>query len=87
MKLELSRQAREDLVHWAHSDKKTALKIADLLEEISQTPYTGKGKPEPLRHQLSDYWSRRINTKDRIVYLVDETTSTIYIASLRNHYS
>ncbi|MEG1261073.1 MAG: Txe/YoeB family addiction module toxin [Akkermansia sp.] len=87
MKLELSRQAREDLAHWARSDRKTALKIADLLEEIRQTPYTGKGKPEPLRHELSGYWSRRINTKDRIVYRIDETNATAYIASLRNHYS
>ncbi|MEG1260651.1 MAG: Txe/YoeB family addiction module toxin, partial [Akkermansia sp.] len=59
----------------------------DLLEEITHPPNTGKGKPEPLRHKLSAYWSRRINTKDRIVYHVDKTTSTIYIASLHNYYS
>lgn len=87
MTLELSGQAQEDLIFWARSNKKTALKIASLLEEIRQTPYAGKGKPEPLRHELSGYWSRRINTKDRIVYCVDEEKAVVYVASLRNHYS
>lgn len=87
MTLELSLQAREDLKHWARSDRKTALKIAALLEETQQTPYTGRGKPEPLRHELSGAWSRRTNTKDRIVYRVNESAGIVYIASLRNHYS
>ena len=49
-------------------------------------PYTGKGKPEVLKREYSGFWSRRINSKDRIVYQVDEQSAVLYIVSLRKHY-
>ena len=67
--------------------KNGASLIVTFLEEMSQSPYTGKGKPEALKHEYSGFWSRRINSKDRIVYQVDEQAAILYILSLRKHYS
>ena len=61
MNINLSKRALQDMEPWNKADKKTAKKIIVLLKEISVTPYTGKGKPEALRDNLSGYWSRRIN--------------------------
>ncbi len=87
MKLEFSPQAMKDLAAWKKADRKTLEKLLSLLTEITITPFTGRGQPEQLRYELSGYWSRRINIKDRIVYKVDEVNEVIYIASLRGHYS
>ena len=87
MKLEFSKLALADLSFWKKTDRKTAQKVTDLLLEILETPYSGKGKPEPLIGNLSAYWSRRINGKDRIVYCVDEQAGVIFIRSLRKHYN
>ena len=54
------------------------------MENIMQTPHSGLGKPEPLKYDLSGYWSRRIDREHRLVYKVDE--ETLYIASCRFHY-
>ncbi|MDH3068799.1 Txe/YoeB family addiction module toxin [Akkermansia sp. N21169] len=86
MKLEFSKTALSDLAFWKKADRKAAQKVTALLLEILETPYAGKGKPEQLVGNLSGYWSRRINTKDRIIYSVDEETATIFIRSLRKHY-
>lgn len=61
-------------------------KIRQLLEIIPETPYTGIGKPEPLKHHLSGLWSRRINQEHRLVYEVIETDNVILIHSLKGHY-
>jgi toxin YoeB len=61
-------------------------KIRQLLEIIPETPYSGIGKPEPLKHNLSGLWSRRINQKHRLVYEVIETDNVILIHSLKGHY-
>ena len=61
-------------------------KIRQLLEIIPKTPYSGIGKPEPLKHHLAGLWSRRINQEHRLVYEVIETDNVILIHSLKGHY-
>lgn len=61
-------------------------KIRQLLETIPETPYSGIGKPEPLKHHLSGLWSRRINQEHRLVYEVIEADNVILIHSLKGHY-
>ena len=61
-------------------------KIRQLLEIITETPYSGIGKPEPLKHHLAGLWSRRINHEHRLVYEVIETDNVILIHSLKGHY-
>ena len=84
MKLVFSEQAWADYVHWQRTDKKTVKRINTLIRDIARDPFEGIGKPEPLRHALSGYWSRRINDADRIVYRMDG--DSILIAQLRYHY-
>lgn len=84
MTLIFADQAWEDYLYWQQMDKKTLRRINDLIKEIQRTPYAGIGKPEPLKHALQGYWSRRITSEDRIVYRV--TDAGILIAQLRYHY-
>ena len=84
MKLVFSGQAWEDYLFWQKTDRKTLLRINSLIKEIERSPYEGIGKPEPLKHALSGYWSRRINEEHRIVYRV--TDDALLIAQLRYHY-
>ena len=84
MKPVFSEQAWEDYLHWQKIDKKLVQRINDLIKEITRTPHTGAGKPEPLKHALSGYWSRRINDEHRIVYKVID--DSVLIAQLRYHY-
>jgi len=86
MNINLSKQALRDMGIWNKSDKKTAKKIVEMLKEIAATPYSGKGRPEALRGNLSGYWSRRINVQDRIIYTVDEQAEVVYVYSLRKPY-
>ncbi len=84
MKLVFSEQAWEDYLHWQKTDRKTVQRINTLVKEITRTPHEGAGKPEPLKHALSGYWSRRINDEHRIVYKVAD--DSLFIAQLRYHY-
>lgn len=84
MNLVFSEQAWEDYLYWQKIDKKLVNRTHDLIKEISRTRHTGTGKPEPLKHALSGYWSRRINDEHRIVYRV--TDDSVLIAQLRYHY-
>lgn len=84
MKLIFAEQAWEDYLHWQKTDKKQMERINMLIKEICRSPFAGIGKPEPLKHALSDYWSRRINDEHRIVYRVAE--DSLFIAQLRYHY-
>lgn len=84
MKIIFSEHAWEDYLYWQRSDKKILRRINKLIKEIMRTPFQGTGKPEPLKHALSGYWSRRINDEHRIIYKVAE--DAIYIAQLRYHY-
>ena len=84
MNIVFSEQAWEDYLYWQKTDKKLVQRINGLIKEIARTPYSGTGKPEPLKHALSGYWSRRINDEHRIVYKV--TNDSLLIAQLRYHY-
>ena len=77
-------QAWEDYLYWQQTDRTTLRKINRLIQDIQRTLFTGLGKPEPLRHQWSGYWSRRITDEHRLVYFVDETT--VDILQCRFHY-
>ncbi|MFJ8076645.1 Txe/YoeB family addiction module toxin [Streptomyces sp. NPDC096176] len=74
----------EDLLFWLSSDRSTARRITRLISEIQRTPFTGIGKPEPLKGDLSGYWSRRINDEHRLVYRVDD--KEVKILKARYHY-
>ena len=76
--------AWEDYVYWQTEDRKTLKKINALLNDISRNGNTGLGKPEPLTGNLSGYWSRRINQKDRLVYSIEK--NQIIVIACRYHY-
>lgn len=82
--LSFSPEAWEDISFWAEIDQKKLKKINALIKEISKTPFTGTGKPEPLKFKLSGYWSRRIDKKERIIYRVEK--GKIIIISCKGHY-
>lgn len=84
MKLIFAEKTWEDYLHWQKTDKKTLKRINLLIKEIARDPFEGIGKPEPLKHVLSGYWSRRINDEHRIVYKVQD--KPLLIAQLRYHY-
>ena len=84
MKLIFSDHAWEDYLYWQKNDKKILRRINTLIKEIKRNPFEGIGKPEPLKHALSGYWSRRLNDEHRIVYKA--TDGAIQIAQLRYHY-
>lgn len=89
MELKYSDQAKADLKLWHTSGNKAVMqKIRTLLLEIADQPFKGTGKPEPLKYGLSGFWSRRIDTKNRIVYKVVTSPDGVFvvIASLRGHY-
>ena len=73
--------------HIKSGNKVTIKKIQKILEELSETPFYGIGKPEALKHQLTGFWSREINKKDRLIYKVDEEIVTVYLISAMGHYS
>lgn len=84
MKLIFAEQAWEDYLYWQKSDKKLLKRVNSLIKEIQRDPFEGIGKPEPLKHALSGYWSRRINDEHRIVYRIKD--DALLIAQLRYHY-
>jgi toxin YoeB len=84
MKIVFSSQAWEDYLHWQRTDRKTLKRINYLIKEITRAPFEGTGKPEPLRHALAGYWSRRIDDEHRLVYRIDG--DAVVIAQTRYHY-
>lgn len=74
----------EDLVWWIENDRKVALRIVMLIREIQRMPFQGRGKPEPLKHELKGCWSRRITDRDRLVYEVLQ--EKVRILACRYHY-
>lgn len=84
MKLVFSEKAWKDYLYWQRTDKKLLKRINLLIRDIKRVPYEGIGKPEPLKHGLSGYWSRRITDEHRIVYKAEDRA--ILIAQLRYHY-
>jgi len=84
MKLVFAEKAWEDYLYWQKTDKKLLKRINTLIKNITREPFEGIGKPEPLKHALSGYWSRRINDEHRIVYKAQD--DSLLIAQLRFHY-
>ena len=84
MKLIFSEHAWSDYLYWQRTDKKILKRINLLIKEVQRSPFEGIGKPEPLKHALSGYWSRRINEEHRFVYKADP--NCMLIAQLRYQY-
>ena len=85
MKICFTPEAWEDYLYWQQHDKQSLKKINELIKDIVRTPFSGKGKPEPLRYELQGFWSRRINLEHRVVYRVESEAVTII--SVRFHYT
>jgi toxin YoeB len=83
-KLVFSEEAWKDYLHWQETDRSMVRRINQLIKDIRRSPYEGIGKPEPLKHQLAGWWSRRIDAEHRFVYRVTE--NAVEIATLRHHY-
>ena len=84
MRITFSKNAWDDYLSWQNEDKKMLKKINELIKDIQRTPFTGIGKPEPLKFDLTGYWSRRIDREHRLVYQV--VNKDILIYSCRYHY-
>ena len=84
MKLIFAEGAWEDYLYWQKHDKKMVERINKLIQETIRDPFEGTGKPEPLKHALAGFWSRRITEEHRMVYRIDG--DSILIAQLRYHY-
>ncbi|TCD00390.1 Txe/YoeB family addiction module toxin [Pedobacter psychroterrae] len=76
--------AWEDYLYWQQNDKSILKKINALIKEIERTPYEGQGKPEMLKHDLSGWWSRRLNLEHRVVYRIED--DSVIILQCRYHY-
>ena len=87
MEIVLLTQAKKDLEYWRNSgNKKIQKRISALLKDIINHPFTGIGKPEPLKGNLQGFWSRRINDEHRIIYQVSNEMIYVYVLSMRFHY-
>lgn len=87
MEIVLLPQAQKDRDYWKKSGNKAIMeRISALLKDIMEHPYTGIGKPEPLKYDLAGKWSRRINAEHRLIYSVNENIITVYVLSMRYHY-
>lgn len=84
MKLVFADEAWDDYRYWQQQDKRVLKRINELIEATRSDPFAGIGKPEPLRHALAGYWSRRITDEHRMVYRAEK--EALFIAQLRYHY-
>ena len=84
MKLIFADEAWEDYLYWQKQDRRMVERINKLINETQREPFDGIGKPEPLKHALAGFWSRRINDEHRMVYKIDG--NALLIAQLRFHY-
>jgi toxin YoeB len=84
VKLIFAEQAWEDYVHWQQQDKRMVKRINELIDNAMREPFSGIGKPEPLKHALAGYWSRRITEEHRMVYKPEK--DALLLAQLRYHY-
>ena len=84
MRLVFAELAWKDYLYWQKQDRKLVERINKLIEATARDPFTGIGKPEPLKHAFAGFWSRRINDEHRMVYRV--TGDQLEIAQLRFHY-
>lgn len=84
MRIVFADQAWEDCLHWQREDRRILQRINHLIRETRRDPFSGTGKPEPLKHALAGFWSRRITEEHRMVYKPDP--DGLLIAQLRYHY-
>ena len=84
-KITFAEDAWEEYLYWQLQDKRTLKKINSLLKSIQREPFTGEGKPEPLKDSPHGAWSRRINGKDRLVYTV--SNESIIVTQCKGHYN
>lgn len=76
--------AWDDYLYWQTQDRRTLKKLNSLIKDIQRSPFSGTGKPEPLKDNLNGYWSRRIDERNRVVYF--QEGDTVFIVSCRGHY-
>lgn len=84
MKLIFSDEAWEDYLYWQKQDRKMVERIKKLIQEVKREPFSGIGKPEPLKHALAGFWSRRLTDEHRMVYRIEG--DQLLLAQLRCHY-
>jgi toxin YoeB len=85
--VEVKETARKELVQIKKSGNKADIKkIERVFKELAEHPVIGTGKPEQLKYDLTGYWSRRINKKDRLIYIIDEKQSVVIVVSAKGHY-
>lgn len=84
MKVVFADRGWEDFTYWVENDRNIAARIVRIIKDIERDPFEGLGKPEPLRHDLTGFWSRRITEEHRLVYAVDK--ERVLIAQARYHY-
>ena len=84
MRLIFADTAWDDCLYWQRQDRRMVERINKLIKEAQREPFAGIGKPEPLKHALAGYWSRRITDEHRMVYKIDG--DSMLIAQLRYHY-
>ena len=81
-------EAKEEIkAHIKSGNKANIKKFEKILIELTQNPFEGIGNPEPLKYELSGFWSRKINQKDRMIYKVEEDIVTVFVISAMGHYS
>ena len=84
MMISFRERAWKDYLYWQETDKHILKRINSLIKDIQRNPFDGLGKPEPLKHQFSGFWSRRIDSQHRLVYTVCD--DTLCVAQCRDHY-
>ncbi|WP_147073963.1 Txe/YoeB family addiction module toxin [Sulfuriferula plumbiphila] len=84
MQIRFAEQGRQDYIYWQQTDKAALRRINTLIHDITRSPFDGIGKPEPLRHNLAGFWSRRISDEHRLVYAIED--GCLLIAQCRYHY-
>ena len=82
--LKFTDESWTDYIYWQTQDRKTLKRINELIKDVQRDPFVGIGKPEPLKHSLSGFWSRRIDEANRLVYQADDDEITVI--SCRYHY-
>lgn len=84
MRLQWDFDAWEDYCYWQQTDKTMLNRINELIKDVRRSPFSGIGKPEPLKHNLRGFWSRRINQENRLVYAIEK--DAVVIISCKGHY-
>lgn len=86
-KVAITDRAKVHLAEWKRTGQKIALmRIGRIIGELAETPYSGIGSPEPLKYKMTEYWSRQIDKKNRIIYQVNEDVVTVFVISAKGHY-